>query len=177
MTCLSGRRLLRGDTVVFRQVSLVLFIWQGYGYRPVYQGEDTSFTCSGLQRASGYNFRLIATNEKGHSPTSPSVTYSTIPSVPGAPPAPFSKDRPTANSLSISWREPADNGGAAIETYVLQMSGGVVSEASAPETAGGELADVYTGPDKSYVAEGLQPGRKYQTRVSQIGTGESFRHG
>ncbi len=135
----------------------------------MYRGDETSFACSGLQRASDYHFRLIATNEKGHSPTSPSVIYSTTPDVPGAPPTPFIKDRPAANSLSISWREPLDDGGAAIQTYILQMSGGLVSEQSSADSTAGDLADVYTGPAMTFLAEGLQPGRKYQTRVSQMG--------
>ena len=133
---------------------------QGYGYRPVYQGENASFTCSNLQRVTGYNFRLIATNIKGSSPTSPSVTHHTLPNLPGPPAPPFLKDRPTPTALSITWKEPPDNGGAEIQTYMLQLSEGSVSD------SGTELGDVYMGPGKNYVAEGLQPGKKYQSRVS-----------
>lgn len=127
----------------------------------MYQGSDTSFTCTGLQRVKEYSFRLTATNEKGQSPASPSVVYHTLSNVPGCPLAPFIKDKPTPNSLSIGWQEPADDGGMPIQSYKLQMSNG---------GGGGEgedLADVYTGPALSFVAEGLQPGKKYQARVSE----------
>ncbi len=136
---------------------------QGYGYRPVYQGDQTSYTCSGLRRVTCYNFRLAASNEKGQSQMSPSVTFKTLPSVPGPPAVPFLKDRPQANSLNVAWVEPPDNGGSEIQTYVLQMSGGMSSKGGASE-----LVDVYMGPFKTYLAEGLLPGRKYETRVRII---------
>lgn len=130
----------------------------------MFQGEGTSFTCTGLQRVTCYNFRLAATNEKGQSPMSPSVMYKTLPSIPGPPAAPFLKDRPSSNVLNISWQEPADNGGSDVQTYVLQMSSEGVSSAGSMTS---ELVDVYTGPYKTHCAEGLLPGRRYETRVSK----------
>lgn len=140
--------------------------FQGYGYRPVYQGDATTFTCNGLQRITGYNFRLTATNEKGQSPSSPSVMYHTLPAIPGPPPAPFIKDRAASTSLHIAWQPPADNGGADIQTYIMQMCC-----TSQPDA---ELADVYTGPERSHLAEGLQPGKKYQSRVSHLSASKAL---
>ena len=56
---------------------------QGYGFCPVYQGEDTEFICSGLRRVTGYLFRLSASNEKGAGPHSTICTYHTLPDPPG----------------------------------------------------------------------------------------------
>ena len=133
---------------------------QGYGFRPVYQGEDVKFTCSGLHRNTSYNFRLSAANEKGHSQYSPSVTCQTLPDVPGPPGAPFLKKRATPTSLNITWQPPSDNGGSEVEAYVLQMSS---SDGSSPS---GALVDVYTGPELSYLAEGLNSGKNYQCQVN-----------
>ncbi len=106
----------------------------------------------------GYNFRVAASNEKGTSSTSPSVMYHTLPSVPGPPAAPYLKERSTGGVLKIAWQEPPDNGGAGIQTYVLEMGGGGGG-------GGGEMEEVYMGPDKWYLAERVQPGKKYQARV------------
>lgn len=143
------------------KISLGIYL-QGYGYCPVYQGDDTSFTCTGLQRVTNYNFRLTATNEKGQSPASPSVMYKTLPSIPGPPAAPSLKDRPTPSALNIAWQEPTDNGGAEVQTYILQMS----ECALPPGSTTTELVDVYVGPDKAHRVEELLPGRRYETRVS-----------
>lgn len=56
----------------------------GYGFQPVYQGEERNYTCSGLQRVTVYSFRVAATNDRGMGPfSSPSAVFSTIPDVPG----------------------------------------------------------------------------------------------
>ena len=49
-----------------------------------------------------------------------------------------------------------------IQSYQLQMSNGGGSG------DGEELVDVYAGPALSFTAEGLQPGKKYQARVSIV---------
>lgn len=152
---------------------------QGYGFRPVYQGDDLQFTCNGLQRVTAYNFRLSATNEKGQGPNSPSVTYSTLPEIPKAPGALTSKERATPTSLYVEWQPPVDDGGSSIQSYVLQMDEGErsskrtgsTSNSSSNANSGREgsaspsLMDVYTGPETCYKAEGLKPGRKYRFQV------------
>ena len=47
-----------------------------------------------------------------------------------------------------------------MQTYVLQMS------AEAASDSGETMESVYTGPERTYMAEGLKPGRKYHARVS-----------
>ena len=139
----------------------------------MYQGEDLHFTCNGLQRITGYNFRLSATNEKGQGPTSPSVTYSTRPNVPRPPGAPTSKERATHTSLHVEWQPPSDDGGSPVLSYTLQMDEGERSSKSVGSSSTSRensdspvLADVYTGPETCYKAEGLKPGRRYQFQVS-----------
>ena len=142
---------------------------QGYGFRPVYQGEDLQFTCKGLQRVTAYNFRLSATNEKGQGPSSPSVTYHTLPDIPKPPGAPTLKERATPTSLYIEWQPPTDDGGSPVQSYVLQMDDGERDSKSRSTTSRDSgspaLADAYTGPETSYKAEGLKPGRKYRFQV------------
>ena len=150
---------------------------QGYGFQPVYQGEDLQFICKGLRRVTSYNFRLSATNEKGQGPSSPSVMYSTLPAEPKPPGAPTNKERPTPHSLCVEWQPPTDDGGSPVQSYVLQTDEGersVRTGSSSNTTAtsgrdddgGPTLSDVYTGPETSYKAEGLRPGRKYRFQVN-----------
>lgn len=87
------------------------------------------------------------------------MIYHTLSNVPGCPPSPHIRDKPLPNSLHVAWEEPSDDGGLPVQTYVLQMSNGLASNS-------GEMENVYTGPKRSYVAEGLKPGRKYRARVS-----------
>ena len=61
---------------------LLILCTQGYGFCPVYQGEDKEFTCTGLRRMTGYTFRLSASNEKGTGPHSTTYTYHTLPDPP-----------------------------------------------------------------------------------------------
>ena len=124
---------------------------------------------------TAYNFRLSATNEKGQGPASPPVTYRTLPDVPKPPGAPTNKERPTSYSLCIEWQPPTDDGGSPIQNYILQMDEGqrslkTGSSSNASGRSNGDgssptLTDVYTGPETSYKAEGLKPGRKYRFQV------------
>ena len=146
---------------------------QGHGFRPVYQGEDLQFTCTGLRRVTAYNFRLSATNEKGQGPISPSVSYTTLSDTPKPPSAPTAKERATPTSLYVEWQPPTDDGGSPILSYVLQMDEGERKAAGSTHNSRGSdgsddrpLSDVYTGPETSYKAEGLKPGRKYRFQVS-----------
>ena len=122
-----------------------------------------------------YNFRLSATNEKGQGPTSPSVSYTTLSDTPKPPSAPTAKERATPTSLYVEWQPPTDDGGSPVLSYVLQMDEGERKTAgSAQNSRGGDgsddrpLSDVYTGPDTSYKAEGLKPGRKYRFQVTTL---------
>lgn len=90
--------------------------------------------------------------------------HSTLPSIPEPPSATFYRERPTPNTLNITWRDARDNGGAAILSYVLQIDNG-----SGLTGGAAEMRDMYTGPERSFLVEGLQPGRRYLTRVSGNG--------
>lgn len=122
---------------------------QGYGFCPVYSGEETAFTCQALARLMGYTFRLSAANERGSSSFSRSVTFHTLADVPCPPGPPHLAERARSSSLHVAWQAPSDDGGTAIHGYILQMDGGL----------GGEMATCYQGPETSYVAESLSPGR------------------
>lgn len=126
---------------------------------------------------TAYNFRISATNEKGQGPTSPPVTYRTLPDVPKPPGAPTNKERPTPYSLYVEWQPPTDDGGSPIHSYILQTDEGqqnlrtgsssnaIASSGRSNSDGGPALTDVYTGPETSYKAEGLKPGRKYRFQV------------
>ncbi len=122
---------------------------QGYGFCPVYTGDETVFTCHSLARVTGYTFRLLATNERGTGPFSRPVTFQTLPDVPGPPGPPYLADRARPASLHLAWQPPTDNGGTPIHSYVLQMD----------RALGGLMTDSYQGPDTTYIAQNLLPGR------------------
>lgn len=110
-----------------------------------------------------YKFRVSAQNEKGWSQASQPVALETSASLCGPPGCPYSKERATPSSLQISWSSPTHNGGADVQSYILQMN----SDVGATAKDSGEMVDVYTGPECSYLAVGLFPGKKYQFQVGR----------
>lgn len=137
----------------------------GYGFRPVYHGEELEYTCTGLARHTVYSFRLAASNDAGQGPFSSVVALATLAELPGAVSLPSLKERATPTSFNILWAEPADCGGVPLTAYVLQLAA----------RSTGDLEDVYTGLETSYLATDLQPGIEYQCRVcavSSVGRGE-----
>jgi hypothetical protein len=133
----------------------------GYGFCPVYQGDGLSYTCRDLRRMTVYSFRLTASNEAGTSPTSPPLSYTTLPESPDQPGAICLHDRPHSTSLSLEWSPPSNNGGSLIESYILQVDDGV----------GGELREMYKGAEVNFQLTSLAPGQSYRCRVCAVSSG------
>ncbi|XP_066267378.1 fibronectin type-III domain-containing protein 3A-like isoform X1 [Branchiostoma lanceolatum] len=133
----------------------------GYGFQPVYNGDDLTYTHKRLRRNSSYYFRLCASNSEGRSGWSEKVTFSTNPEKPGVPSRPQLKGRLHAQHFKISWDPPRDTGGTDITKYVLEMSSG----------KDGPYEVVYTGSNLEHTCDNLVPGGTYKLRVACVGAG------
>ena len=80
----------------------------------------TSATITGLSRGTTYQVRIKAVNPEGSSAAT--TLASLIPAVKAGPITNISLTSKTANSASISWTAPTDNGGRAITDYVIQYA-------------------------------------------------------
>uniref|UniRef100_A0A182NED3 Fibronectin type-III domain-containing protein n=1 Tax=Anopheles dirus TaxID=7168 RepID=A0A182NED3_9DIPT len=132
---------------------------QGYGFRNIYNGMDTLYECSGLRRASTFQFRLRAENDNGRGPWSEEVVFRTLPTCPGRPAKPQVKGKIHANGFKVKWDPPHDTGGAEIALYHLEIS------------SGASYDRVYSGKESEATIERLNPGTAYQIRVLCEGPG------
>jgi len=81
-------------------------------------GSSSPITVQGLQSGTSYTFTVIATNAVGNSvpsDASNSITATTVPQTPSAP----SLSNNGAETNSVSWSAPGNNGGKAITGYGL----------------------------------------------------------
>nr|XP_054484394.1 fibronectin type-III domain-containing protein 3A isoform X5 [Agelaius phoeniceus] len=136
--------------------------WKGYGFKPKYDGDDLTYTVKNLRRSTKYKFRVIAYNSEGKSSPSETVEYITCPDKPGVPSKPTVKGKIHAQSFKIIWDPPKDNGGAAIHTYVVEMSEGL---------SGNKWDTIYSGAAREHVCDRLNPGSSYRLRVYCVGEG------
>ncbi|OWK56204.1 fibronectin type-III domain-containing protein 3A isoform X1 [Lonchura striata] len=134
----------------------------GYGFKPKYDGDDLTYTVKNLRRSTKYKFRVIAYNSEGKSSPSETVEYITCPDKPGVPSKPTVKGKIHAQSFKIIWDPPKDNGGAAIHTYVVEMSEGL---------SGNKWETIYSGATREHVCDRLNPGSSYRLRVYCVGEG------
>ncbi|XP_039621853.1 fibronectin type-III domain-containing protein 3a-like [Polypterus senegalus] len=134
----------------------------GYGFKPKHNGEGLSFIVRGLRRSTSYKFRVLACNSEGKSHSSEVVEYSTIPDKPDAPSRPSTKGRIHARCLKIVWDPPNDDGGAVVNKYVLEMSGGL---------NGNKWDTVYNGSLREHLCDHLTPGTWYRFRVYCMSSG------
>ncbi|KAM4683798.1 fibronectin type-III domain-containing protein 3A isoform 7-T15 [Amazona ochrocephala] len=105
---------------------------------------------------------VIAYNSEGKSSPSESVEYITCADKPGVPSKPSVKGKIHAQSFKIIWDPPKDNGGAAINTYVVEMSEGL---------NGNKWETIYSGAAREHVCDRLNPGCSYRLRVYCVGEG------
>lgn len=124
-----------------------------YGFRPVYNGQETRFVCQGLRRNTYYKFRLCAHNDEGQSPFSEVATYPTLPDRPKPPSPPTVKGRPKSSRLIVVWGSPSDNGGAPVSSYRLELDRGSGFEC------------IYSGEKLEAECTDLSPGKSYRVRV------------
>ncbi|CAG9567387.1 unnamed protein product [Danaus chrysippus] len=126
---------------------------RGHGFLPVYSGSDCTYVCDGLRRATDYRFRLRSETVDGQGPWSVEVTYTTPPERPCPPSRPTPRGKIHSRAIRLRWDPPADNGGAAVDTYTLEIDGG----------EGYSLA--YQGPEREAHCDRLLPGTQYHARV------------
>lgn len=141
----------RGDEAFTLQMEDVA---RSYGFLAVYTGQERTYMCTGLHRASDYKFRLRCESADGQEgPWSTEVTYSTLPERPGPPGRPTPKGKIHSRAFRLRWEPPNDDGGAAVETYTLELDGG---EGYQP---------AYRGPEREAPCDRLRPGTSYRARV------------
>lgn len=125
-------------------------------------GSPYDFT--GLTRATPYYLRYRAVNAVGPGPWSGTGQVTTSQAVPGAPTG-VAMSPVDADSTSVSWVAPSDNGGAALTGYEVQWS------ADASFATGSTVVPASASPLQ---IDGLTPGTAYYARVralNSVGTG------
>lgn len=126
---------------------------RGHGFLPVYSGPEHTYVQTGLHRATDYRFRLRCETNDSQGPWSTEVTYRTLPERPGAPGRPTPRGKIHSRAFRLRWEPPADDGGAVIESYTLELDGGE-----------GFLC-AYQGIEREAHCDRLQPGTPYRARV------------
>ncbi|XP_060050844.1 fibronectin type-III domain-containing protein 3A isoform X3 [Erinaceus europaeus] len=134
----------------------------GYGFKPKYDGEDLAYTVKNLRRSTKYKFKVIAYNSEGKSNPSEIVEFTTCPDKPGVPVKPSVKGKIHSHSFKITWDPPKDNGGAAINKYVVEMADG---------PNGNKWDMIYSGSTREHLCDKLNPGSFYRLRVYCISDG------
>jgi outer membrane lipoprotein-sorting protein len=96
-------------------------------------GSTTGCTITGLTNGSTYSFTVFATNAIGAGPVSGASAALTLPTVPGAPLHVVAASVSNASAVTITWTDPASDGGSPITSFVASSADGVTC--SAPPTA------------------------------------------
>ena len=118
-----------------------------------------SFVVDGLTNGTGYRFRVAAVNAQGAGPRSgltPVTTPRTVPDAPAVVSATFAD-----SSATVEWTAPANDGGAPITGYEVQMLDASGSPLAPPQAAG-------SGTARSFVVTGLTNGDTYRFQVRAI---------
>ncbi|XP_052746072.1 fibronectin type-III domain-containing protein 3a-like isoform X2 [Bicyclus anynana] len=126
---------------------------RGHGFLPVYSGPDCAHVCEGLRRATDYRFRLRCETVDGLGPWSAEVTYRTLPERPSPPGRPAPRGKIHSRAFRLRWDPPGEDGGAAIESYTLELD------------AGDGFDCAYRGSEREAHCERLLPGTTYRARV------------
>jgi hypothetical protein len=126
------------------------------GWVRQWQGSSCGHTVDGLTPGRHYCWRVRASNSQGWGPWCEPATGTPAPDVPSAPLHLTCNGR-NFQSLKLKWALPAEEHGAAVVQYVLQVRG--------PQ---GSWRDAYAGPDTSAKVDGLEPGTHYQVQVAAV---------
>ena len=81
--------------------------------------QETTFTHTGLQPATGYSYQVAAINRLGAGQWSFEASTNTYAQAPGAPTGLTARAVGTAR-IDLSWNAPRNTGGAPIRTYLIQ---------------------------------------------------------
>ncbi|PAV56317.1 hypothetical protein WR25_15732 isoform E [Diploscapter pachys] len=121
---------------------------------------STKMTVKGLRNKGNYKFRVKAVNCEGESEPLSSDQYTTIKDPwdePGKPGKPVVTDY-DADRIDLEWDPPMKDGGAPIESYIVEMRD--------PDTK--EWREVAQVPDTNASIKGLKEGKEYQFRVKAV---------
>ena len=102
--------------------------------------------------------RVRAANIVGWGAWAPPVTATVAADVPEAPEPPSSSNR-TASSVRLKWQPPAEDNGAAVMQYVVEL---------ASAASGGTFQAAYTGEATCCKLQQLLPGTEYSCRVAAV---------
>lgn len=128
-------------------------------WRPAYAGQDTACRVEGLKPGRQVQLRVRASNACGWGAWTEPVIVTTAPDVPGAPEAPICSNR-TASSVRLKWAPPAEDNGAAVTRYVVELGRG-----DAGSTA---FEPALSSESTSCKLQHLAPGTTYACRVAAV---------
>ncbi len=126
----------------------------------------TRYAHTGLDPGSTRHYRVSAINSVGTGEASDTASATTAPAVPGVPVG-LSAVADGTSQIDLSWTAPADDGGADITGYRIEVSDN--------GTSWRDLRSDTNSDDTEYSHTGLDPGTTQHYRVSAInaaGTGE-----
>ena len=133
------------------------------------------FAVAGLSASTTYRFRVSARNANGVGVPS-AVLEATTPAGPPGAPTGLTATAHGATQIDLSWTAPANDGGAAITDYKIE----VCARATAPEcdtdAEWSELDSATVSTDTAYAHTGLTLGTTRHYRISAInsaGTGDA----
>ena len=121
----------------------------------------TSYRHTGLSAGTTRFYRVFATNANGDGPASNTASATTTTASPPDPPRNLRATAPTSSQINLTWDEPADDNGAAVTGYYIEVS----------DDAGSSWTDlvVNTGSTATtYPHTGLDPATTRHYRVSAI---------
>ncbi|GBF99904.1 hypothetical protein Rsub_12812 [Raphidocelis subcapitata] len=122
----------------------------------VWQGAETGCSVSCLLPGRRYSFRVRACSAQGLGPWCEPAVGATLPAEPGPPGQPAVTQR-TATSLRAKWTLPAEDNGAAVTSFALQLR---------PMGGDAPFALAYEGVELGTRVAGLEPGTTYELRVA-----------
>ena len=132
-------------------------------HQDIWSSGSLEYTAAGLTNGVQYDFQIRAASAAGAGPWSATATGrpQTVPGVPS-----LNLTTAGAQSLTLSWNAPADNGGAAITSYDLRHI----------RTAAADKADVqwtkrngvWSAGTLQYVLTGLSGGVQYDVQIRAV---------
>lgn len=108
--------------------------------------------------------RVRAANARGWGAWSEPLAVTTAPAPPSAPEPPAPSNR-TASGVRLRWSMPAEDNGAAVTGYVVELA-----PADASGAPVGAWEPAHRGTDAACRLAGLAPGSHYAARVSAVNT-------
>ena len=136
-------------------------VYQGTSKKPVTSVSGTAATVKGLSNGTAYSFKVTAVNKAGEGPASgaASATPTAAVTKPGAPNGLTAS--PGNGKVTLSWKAPGSNGGAAISGYEIYRGTSPGGESGTPVNA-----SLVAGT--SYTVTGLTNATTYYFTVAAV---------